>query len=187
MGAENEEMNCPSCGATISASSLTCGSCGINVRTGEVYEVKVERAKGREPLPERFGAGIGTGLALAFGLVLLSGFLYQRRMEMVIKERLEDFRHDVVRMELVDSLAAAGEITEARALGQELMADLTARADRIKVEAASGTRPKGGEQKRSRGIRRAEKKLLLNLAKKVQYKLDHLPAGPQASASAPTS
>ena len=187
MGAEKETMECPNCGATISASALTCGNCGINVRTGEVYEAKVERAKGREALPERFGAGMGASIALAFGLVLLSGFLYQRRTEKAIKERPADFIKYVVRMEQVNDLAAAGEIADARALGQELFADLTTRGDGIRIEAASGTGVRTGEQARSKAIRRAEKKLLRNMAKKVQYRLDRLPAGPAAPGPVPTA
>ena len=172
-----EERECPSCGQMVDAGSLVCPHCGINVRTGEVYELKVERAKGKEALPEHFGLGMALGLVLAFGLVLLSGFLYQRRTERVIKQQPEQFAGFIIRLEQMDGLAVAGDLAEARELGEELISELTDRVNEFQIEVASGTGQKGRDLRRTRNLRRAEKSLLQNIAKKAQHKLNRLPTG----------
>ncbi len=130
--AETGKMPCPSCGAPLDVGVLTCTQCGINIRTGEAYQTRVERAKQTRTHPERYHQGIYMGAAVLFVLVMLGGGMVQRRAERVIREKRELFQGSFKTLEKqqvhffhalweIDSLASAERIDDARALADEVV------------------------------------------------------------------
>jgi len=81
-------------------------------------------------------------------------------------------------MEQIDSLAAAGMTAEARAAGETLIKELNDRESRIVIEAAPTTYEARDTKRVPKSVRRAEKSLLRNLARKVEYKLSMLSVKP---------
>jgi hypothetical protein len=126
---ETETKPCPSCGVPVAVKVEVCPSCGVNIRTGETYESRVQRAKGKELHPEHFSQGMYAGMALVFMIVMVAGFLYQRPTERVLRANYENFvttfqtvgrpMHYLQALMEIDALAAAGEKEKAQALADE--------------------------------------------------------------------
>ena len=130
--AETEKQPCPSCGAPLAVGVLTCPQCGINIRTGEAYQTRVERARPKRFHPERYHQGIYVGAAVLFALVMIAGSILQRRAERIIKGDRELFQGSFETLEKqqvhffralweIDSLASAERVDDASALADELV------------------------------------------------------------------
>jgi len=179
-----EQLACPSCGKTIEAGVAECPYCGLNIRSGEPFEMRVRRAKAaREGPVERLGARLGLGTTIVLGLVFLGGFLYQRRAETVFRNYPDEFVTYIWQLESIDALAAAGRVADARVAAQELIEELRQKQAQIRIEAAPTTQEKQDPTRRPKAVRRAHKSLLGNLAKKAEFKLHNLPLQPEQSSS----
>lgn len=165
------QMKCPTCGANVTLGTLMCPNCGVNIRTGETYDARVKRAKPKDLQPERFHQGVYIGVITVFALVMLGGFLYQRRVENVIRLRPDMYAGYVSWCDALDSLIAMGKTKEAVEKGQGLVSALSMEDRRIEIEVAPTTQERGMPGRISNAVRRAEKSLLRNLAKKVEHKL----------------
>ena len=130
--AEPKKQSCPSCGVPLDVGVLTCPECGINIRTGEAYQTRVERAKAKRFHPERYHQGIYMGAAVLFVLVMLAGGILQRRTERGIRQNREFFEGSFKTLENqqvhffralweIDSLASAERVDDASALADELV------------------------------------------------------------------
>jgi len=164
-------MKCPTCGANVARGTLMCPNCGVNIRTGETYDTRVKRARPKDLHPERFHQGVYIAVITMFALAMLAGFLYQRRVQSVIALKPDKYADYVIRMDEIDSLIAMGKTQEAVEMGQVLVADLIKADHVIEIEIAPTTQQKGASSRVSKAVRRAEKSLLRNLAKKVEHKL----------------
>ena len=176
-----ELLACPGCGKMVEAGTPACPHCGMNIQTGETFEAKVQRAKERTIRPERLGTRLAVATLFVLALVFLGGFLYQRRAERVFRDKPEVFAGYLMRLEQMDSLAAAGKTADALALGEALVKELNARESSIVIEDAPTTQQARDTKRVPKAVRRAEKGLLHNLARKVEYKLNMLSAKPPQS------
>lgn len=168
------KMQCPNCGGDVTVGTLLCPGCGVNIRTGETFDARVKRAKPKELHGERLQTGIYFGVTLAFAVVMVSGYLFQTRIEKVIRGNGEAFAQYVKELEEIDSLLAQGKKEPAAKKGEALIKALTDRARSIRIEDAPTTRQLADPSLKSKGMRKAEKNLLYNLAAKVKHRLPQL-------------
>ena len=174
----NAQMQCPTCGARISIGTLMCPSCGVNIRTGETYDTRLKRAKPKDIHPERLHQGVYVAVALVFALVMLGGFLYQRRVEQVFELKAELYAGYVGELDEIDALVHRGLTRDAIEKGLALITKMQGREREIIIEVAPTSRSRQ-DSRVSKAVRRAEKTFLNNLIKKVKHKLPQLSeAGP---------
>jgi len=178
MGEEKDEaqMECPNCNVSVAIGTETCPECGTNLRTGETYEARVKRAKSEELHPEHFVGHVAFGITILFVLIVMGGFLYQRRVERVMRDREEDFDYFLRGVDEVEALLAQGKGSEARIKADQLIKELEEADAIIVIEDAPTTHQAADPYRRPKAERRAEKAQLKNLIKKLRYKLDHYKA-----------
>ena len=149
--ADESRVPCPNCSYSIKAESVFCKNCGYNIQTGESYRARLKKAKGARDRRPPVAGRIGWLMILAFGLVLIAGFVYQRRMIAVIRENEAEYRGYVQRLEQADAVA------ETEALIDDLRARLaTVTEDRAKQSLLNNLISKAehrAEQIRDRGDR----------------------------------
>lgn len=151
---------CPSCGAMVPLKSITCPACGVNTKTGETYQTRVERARSKELHPEHFHRGVYTGVAVGFAVLVIGGFLYQASIDAVLRQNPESFMthtfeslggesmHLFQALVEAESLVAASRLQRDSGLAQEAE-DVTA-----EIEAAAQARIDSINDKIKRRIRR---------------------------------
>jgi len=185
-------LKCPSCGGDVQLGDVECPHCGVNLKSGESFETRVKKARGKARHPEHFGRGLYVSVILAFGLITFAGFMYQRLVEKTLVARWDTFQYAVLKMqEIEDTVAVADRLRaqghageaqkkyeEARQAANELISWLAAEAEKIKPR-----EPYSGQQKRSwRGgtgpeyNRRVAKSQLNNLKRKAEALLESIPA-----------
>jgi len=168
------ELTCPNCGVSVKQSDITCPQCGTNMRTGESYETHMKRARSDELHPEHFAGRLGFVVTILFVLIIMAGFLYQRRVEKVLRDQDMVFADFLRRSDAIDTLIASGKTAEARALGRELIGDLKRADESIIIEDAPTTAQRDDRNLRNKSERKAEKAQLKNLIAKVEYRLEKL-------------
>ena len=151
-----------------------CPHCGVNIRSGESYETRVERARTREGPASHVGRNLGFAVTVGFALLILAGFLYQQRAIKVMREGAEQYTGYIAGLQQVEDLIARGEGEQAQQVGQELIEQMRRHEESIEVEVGRTT-DQVHSQERPKSIRRAEKALLRNLIEKTQYKLSQIP------------
>lgn len=183
-----DTAGCPNCGEPVEAGDTMCANCGVNLVSGENYEERIKRARGRQK-KAREGAPVGgIGLAVLFGLLLLAGFLYQGRVIKVLRADPEDMSGYIGRLQkvehLVDRALDAQSVSErdrfarrARDRGEALIEELRETADGIEIEAAPTTDQRDKDDQAPKAVRKARKTLLYNLASKAEHHLERLPSG----------
>ncbi|MFW5922869.1 MAG: zinc ribbon domain-containing protein [Planctomycetota bacterium] len=168
---------CPNCGEAVQPGETLCGHCGLNLVSGESYEERLKRARGRDKTAEEGTSIGGIALAFTFGLIILAGFLYHRRTLKVFRQDSDTFegyleRVDEVRTEaqaLSDPQTSAGSPDDVRRKGEELIEDLESDAEDIEVDSSSGT---GSDEEGS--LKKARKSLLRNLVEKTRFHMSRL-------------
>jgi len=174
------ELKCPSCGRVVHLGDIECPHCGVNLKSGETFETRVKRARGKAKHPEGLTGSIYIGVAIVFLLVSLAGYFYQSRMEDVIEEKPELFVERIERIQHIEDLDAAGQYAEAREEAAALAEELKQEAEKIKPEQAYAPDNSGPfSRKRRQWDKRGAKRLLNNLRAKVERKLEQLPQGEQ--------
>ena len=171
---EGVGLTCPNCSASVKLGDITCPQCGTNMRTGESYDSKVKRARADELHPEHFAGRIGFGIVVLFGLVVMAGFLYQQRVEKMMRNDEQVFTYYLRRVEEVDVLISQGKTSLAKQKGQELIDQLNKAEQSIIIEDAPTTDMRNNPNIRPKGERVAEKTQFKNLIVKLQYKLADL-------------
>ncbi len=166
---------CPSCGSPVSPDDVECPRCGVNLKSGESYETRVRRARGKLRHTEGLVGGLYIALAFVLGLSCIGGYSYQARMERVIVQRPDLFREPIRRLQEIDDLIAVGRSAEARETALALARELDTTADQIQVRDLYA--PKTPPPRRYRTTasepeydRRGAKRLLHNLAEKARFK-----------------
>lgn len=174
----SNETQCPNCGQPVAGGKNTCGNCGLNLVTGESYESKLNSAR-KEPSSSRASRVGGLGLAIGFGLVILAGFMYQRSMMTLFRQRPDEIQKYVKQAHMVQYLVDQSLQAEtmsarqkyrkrARALGQGVVASL---------EATEGSGEKANDEDTSESNGESREVFLRNLRRKVEYHLGRLPKG----------
>ena len=181
-----DKSQCPNCSEPIEAGQTLCPNCGVNLVSGESFDEKVKRARGREKKVSEGVPALGIGLAVLFGLLLLAGFLYQGRVIKVLRNDPELWTDHIGRLQEVeflvdqaleaDSPSRAADLGErAREKSQELINELREEAESIEIESAPTTRQKREGKKAPKALRQAKRTLLYNLAAKAEYHESRLP------------
>ncbi len=96
------QKKCPNCEADIQ-SGVICDNCGLDIQTGESYEMRILKAKGARNRQMPITSRIGFLILIAFGLVLLAGFMFQRQILEVIRQDPLQYRNYVEWLEKVDN------------------------------------------------------------------------------------
>jgi hypothetical protein len=166
---------CPSCGSPVSPDDAECPRCGVNIKSGESYETRVRRARGKLRHTEGLVGGLYIALAFIVALSCIGGFSYQARMEHIISQRPDLFREPIQRLQQIDDLIAAGSPVEAREAALALAQELETTADQIQVRSlyAPKTAPPRRYARTRREPeydRRGAKRLLHNLAEKARFR-----------------
>jgi hypothetical protein len=167
-------LTCPACGGPVKLGDVTCPQCGVNIRTGETYETRVKRSRADELHPEHFAGRIGFGVTILFVLVLMGGFLYQQRVEKVLKKKEVLYRYLLRRSDELDALIAQGKKDQARAHGRQLIEDMKKVDSQIVIEDAPTTAQRDDPNATPKSLRQAEKTLLKNLILKTERRLAQL-------------
>jgi predicted PilT family ATPase len=147
------------------------------MRSGESFQSRVKRAKGKRHQADNVGRTVGFGLTIVFALVILAGFLYQQRATKVIRDSEREYTDYAARLQRLELLVEEGEYQQARGMGERLIEELNQKAESIKIEVAPTTEQKESGETAPKAIRKAEKRLLQNLAAKAKKKLKGIPAG----------
>lgn len=183
-------LKCPSCEKDVTLGDIECPHCGMNLKSGEAFETRVKKAKGKEKHPEHFGRGIYFGVVVAFSLVIFAGFMYQGLVEETIQQKRELFEYAVLKLQEIDDLvvagkhewaqgnpaAAQGKYDEAREATQELITWIDGEAARIKPEQPYAKKhTESWRRLEPEYNRRVAKRLLYNLKAKAQYTLEQIP------------
>ncbi len=174
------ELKCPSCGRAVQLGDIECAHCGVNLKSGESFEARVKRARGKAKHPEKVTGGLYLGLAGVFVLMSLAGYFYQRRIENVVEQRPDMFVERIERIQHVHDLIYAERYAEAREEAEALSRELRRAADDIEPPepfAPADVRQRG---RRADWDERAGKGLLHNLATKAERLVEEIPeAGAQ--------
>jgi hypothetical protein len=196
-------LKCPSCGEDVGLGDIVCASCGINLKSGEAYETRVKQAKGKAVHPEHFASPVYVVGLVAAAVFLFAGLKWQQTCEEAMTQQPEWFSYAVLQMRNVDDLVAQGNLAlqggdseaarkafeEARGTAEGLVGWLQQMADSIKPDESEiltgkPKTPRGyATRKETPYDKNVVKRLLVNLQKKAQRKLEQLPAVPGSPAA----
>jgi hypothetical protein len=150
----------------------------VNLKSGETFETRVKRARGKEKHREGVSSGVYLGIVLAFAFIVLGGYIYQSRMERVMRQRPDLFVSRVEEMQQVEDLIATEQYGEARARLEELAEALERKADSIKppdpYAPEKKRQPWMPRKKAKEWDQRGGKRLLRNLKAKAEHRLEKL-------------
>ena len=171
---------------------VACPHCGVNLKSGESYEARVKKTKGKEVHPEHFGGRITAIVAVALGITIFAGFMWQRTVDKVFAVQGEIFRYPVQKLQEIDDQIARGYAAQdqgdnttalrafkaARNDTDELIQWLKKEDERIKPKApyAPDEPERYRRKKEPEYNKRVAKKLLRNLIAKAERRQDRLPA-----------
>lgn len=161
MSTEQPKAECPSCNTEVAIGVVECPHCGTNIKSGETWEMKIKRSQIRGEHSEKYMRSVFVGIALAFALVILSGFFTEKGSDEYIRQHPDDFKRYVATMDSIDTLIAQGRKEEADRMGEALIKELEKREAGIQEGKSYEHNPTTQSQK-----------LLQNLRKKVQRKLE---------------
>lgn len=161
------ELSCPNCGEPVGLGDVTCSNCGVNLRSGETYDSRVKRARGRGEHKKTYTGGLYMGVVGAFLLFVFAGYMYHRSMNKVISQVPQFFRGPVQELHEIRGMVHAGQTQEARQRLDALIQELDQKASSIKIESFTGA-----EQISNPGMRRAKKtEWSKRSAKRLLYRL----------------
>lgn len=168
------QLKCPSCNGPVDLGEIECPHCGVNLKSGESYEARVKRARGKLKHSEGLSGGLYLGVGLAFLLCTVGGYMYQTKMEAAIKERPHFFVGPIEDFQKVEDLVAGGLHDLARDRAKELVEKLEAEAESIRPRDRYA-RPKSPWARRRRKFdERGARRLLNNLKAKTEFKLNKI-------------
>ncbi len=185
-------LKCPACDKDVELGEVECPHCGVNLKSGESYEAKQKKAKGKDQHPEHFAGGIYAGVIVAFTLVVFAGYMYQSMVEKTITRAWDIFEYPVLKQQEVEDLvaigshhAAEGEPTmakekygEARKAGEDLITYLDAQFQMIRPDDpyAKKRTDRYGRETKPQFNKRIARRLLHNMKLKAQQTLEDIPA-----------
>jgi len=185
------QLQCPSCGGAVELGQVTCPHCGVNLRSGESFTKRVKRARGRRVNPERTVPGLYVGAVLAFGLLVFSGFMFQRKMETTISKRPELFAEPIATLQWVEDLVAVGDYATAREEMASLIKALEEQRMSLDVpvyqtrhhywSSRSWSAWEANEQIEENYSKRVALLMLSNLKAKAERRLASIPSGPNTA------
>ncbi len=185
-------LKCPGCDKDVELGEVECPHCGVNLKSGESYETKQKKARGKDQHPEHFAGGVYAGVIIALTLALFAGYMYQSMVEKTITRAWDIFKYPVEKLQEIEDLVtmgnhhvAADEPTiakekygEARKGGQELITYLDQQYQLIRPPDPYAKKPtdRYGREAKPEFNKRIAKRLLHNLKLKAQRTLEEIPA-----------
>jgi uncharacterized membrane protein YvbJ len=187
------QLQCPACGSKVQLDDIECKICGINLKSGESFEVKAKKARGKAVHPEHFSGRIYVGVVVAFGMVVFAGLMYQTQVvEKSLAERPDLYQGAVEEFQGIEDLlarggqeaasgdakAAAEDYRNARERTQKLRDGLKATADAIRPEepyAKDDRSPYVYGSQEPKYNRTVAKRVLYDLAAKAENELNRIP------------
>lgn len=160
---EEDTRQCSGCGSPVPISENECSYCGLNLDTGESFEVRVKKAKQDM---DHEAAPLNTVLMLpviAFALAVFAGYMYQRQAESALQENKSVAQEYLKRLKKVDILVQFGDVSEARKLCKKVVEDIKNEA--TKKKETSSDEEEGGSGRKS---------VLLSIQAKAEHKLQKL-------------
>ena len=187
------KLQCPSCHGEVSLGEVECPHCGVNLKSGESYEARVEQAKGKSMHPEHFGGRICLAVAFALTLVLFAGFMWERAVQKVFAAKPDLFKYPVLKLQEIDDMIARGyreqargedtvarkTFVDARRETEELITWIDEKDESIKPDvpyAKEPTRRGSRWRTETKYNRRLAKRVLKNLKAKAESRLKRMPA-----------
>jgi len=187
------QLQCPACGSKVQLGDIECKICGVNLKSGESFEARAKKAKGKAVHPEHFSGRIYVGVVVAFGMVVFAGLMYQTKVvEKSFAERMDLYQYPVQQLQDIQDLvtvarqeavsgnskAAAEDYATAKQRAQTLIEWLTTQADRIKPEepyAKEVRDPYSYGSSEPKYNRTVAKRLLNDLKAKAENELNSIP------------
>ncbi len=182
------QIECPSCGATTTLGDVICPSCGVNLKSGEAFDTRVQKAKGKATHPEHFSGRIYGSVVVAFVLCAFGMYMYHRAVIGSMREVPDYYKYPVQLMLKADDFVAMGHTAQAGGNMQQarehyetagkgltdLIAWLQAEADKLDPEKVTKRRYNfRTEKKFNKGLVRRQ---LNNIRLKAEYKLSLVPS-----------
>jgi len=174
-------LKCPSCGASVHLGDIVCPECGVNLKSGESYEARVQKARGKEKHHEAIAGGLYATVVLAFCLLIISGYFFQRRFEGFVRTRPDIFRPFLERFQQIQDWQAARQYEKAREEAKLLVQDIEKAAERIEPpeyysqENSNNAWKHGYRRREVKYDKRGTKRALFTLKHKAQHILDTIP------------
>ncbi len=187
------QLQCPACGSKVQLGDIECKVCGVNLKSGESFETRAKKAKGKAVHPEHFAGRIYVGVVVAFGMFVFAGVMYQTQMvAKSFKERPDLYQGPVQEIQKIEDLITEGNVeqaagnvkaaqedyTAARESAQKLIEALRLQVDSIKPEEPYATEqrsPYDYGNKEPRYNRTMARRLLSDLRAKAEKLLDRIP------------
>ena len=182
-----EVQVCPTCKATIPPGEEECPECGMNVRTGESFEMRKQKAREQVLHPEHYQTHFLLGFLLVFAIVTFIGFMYQRRYDDILEKNATLFADYAAGIEEIDVMLGEDKKAEAVRLGldliEEIEKEIVKTRDDYIIPGGAGAfykeRDPGKRDRMERMIEKYRKKktrFLLNFKDKILWRLDKYPA-----------
>lgn len=98
------QLTCPSCGELVEIGATTCPHCGVNVKSGESFEGRVKRARGKARHPEHFAGTVLVSCTVLLGVTLFGGYMYQKRIHKLMVVNPEGLSGYVTGLKILDEM-----------------------------------------------------------------------------------
>ena len=164
--AEEETRQCSSCGTDVPVSENECPYCGLNLDTGESFQMRVRKSKQDR---EHQAVPLSSVLMLpiiAFALAVFAGYMYQRQAESTLQKSRDLVQPYVEKLRKVDVLTRFGQVEKARELCQQVVENTKSEAESL----GGGRTASEDEQEHIQ----AQKSLLLSIRSKALHKKEDL-------------
>ena len=163
MGDDEAQRRCSDCGTKVPVKETECPYCGLNLDTGQSFEVKVKQAK---PNRSHQATPLSTLLVMpviAFALIVFAGYMYQRRAESIMDNNKSAVEPILTKLEKADNLARFGKKAEAKKMCEQAIEDIK--------DAASDDGSSRSSNEDDEGAAERKKGLLMSLQAKAERKM----------------
>jgi len=147
---------CPDCDMEMKPDAARCPNCGLNIHTGESYEMRLKKVKGEDRRKPSGQKNLGFIIIIALGFVVLGGFLYQRNMVSIIQENQDIYGNYIEQFDDIDRHIEEGQKGSANEAAQALVAELNERLGSLAEEDKN------------------ERRLINNLISKAEHRLESI-------------
>ncbi len=125
-------ITCSNCKREVQRGKV-CGYCGLDAQTGETFHMRVSKAKGAKDKRPPLTSSIGVLVLVAFGSILLAGFMYQRKtIELIREDDSVDYIKYVEQLEKMDEMLTENKNQQVKGLAQSMIDQLDEKISAVK-------------------------------------------------------